>query len=242
MEIGSFIELDFESKFEYYDGKNVARLNTGRAAIYHALYILGCSEIYLPYYQCNTVREFLIEKKIDIKYYRLGKDFAPKIDSIPENAAILLVNYYGVMSNSRMACLANKYKHAIIDNSQAFFSSPTDNCINVYSSRKFFGTPDGAYVVGNNVAKDITTYDKDYSSDTSLFLLQRIEYGCEGRSYESRKLNEDRLNKSGILRMSTLTTNILKSLNYEKIKAKRKENFEIASRLFHKINAINKPC
>ena len=239
MEIGSFIELDFEPKCEYYDGKNVARLNTGRAAIYHAMHILGCSEIYLPYYQCNTVREFLIEKKIDIKYYRLGNDFSPKIDSVPENAAILLVNYYGVMSNARMRFLASKYKHVIIDNSQAFFASPIDNCINVYSSRKFVGTPDGSYVVGNNVVKNISTYSKDCSSDTSLFLLQRIEYGCEGRSYESRKLNEDRLNNSGILRMSTLTTTILKSLDYEKIKDKRKENFEIASKLFDELNLIN---
>ena len=239
MEIGSFIELYFESSGEYHNGKNVARLNTGRAAIYHALQVLGCSEIYLPYYQCDTVRDFLLEKKIVIKYYNIDKDFTPKIDSIKDNSVILLVNYYGVMSNERMANLASKYKNVIIDNSQAFFSDPIDNCLNVYSPRKFVGTPDGAYVVGNDSTNDITKYSKDFSSDTSLFLLQRIEYGCEGKSYQSRKLNEDRLNKSGVLRMSNLTEAILKSLNYERIKNKRRENFKIASKLFDKINAIN---
>ncbi len=239
MEIGSFIELDFAAKREYYEGKEVARLNTGRAAIYHALQVLDNSLIYLPYYQCDTVREFLIERKIEIKYYEIDKDFTPKVDCVPDNAVILLVNYYGVMSNDRMTSLACKYKNVIIDNSQAFFSAPLDNCINVYSPRKFVGVPDGAYVVGDNAVKNINTYDQDYSSDTSLFLLQRIEYGCEGRSYESRKLNEDRLDRSGVLRMSGLTRTILKSLNYERVKVKRRENFEIACELFNKINEIN---
>ena len=39
--------------------------------------------------------------------------------------------------------------------------------------------------------------------------------------------------------MSDLTQTILKSLNYERIKVKRRENFEIASELFNKINEIN---
>jgi hypothetical protein len=49
MEIGSFIELDFESKLEYYHGERVVSLNTGRAAICHALHVLDCNLIYLPY-------------------------------------------------------------------------------------------------------------------------------------------------------------------------------------------------
>lgn len=239
MEIGSFIELDFESKLEYYHGERVVSLNTGRAAICHALHVLDCNLIYLPYYQCDTVREFLIKRKIKIKYYEINKDFTPVVDFIPDNAAILLVNYYGFMSSTKLARLSCKYKNVIVDNSQAFFSEPIHNCISIYSPRKFVGTPDGAYVVGDNVMKNVNKYTKDFSSDTSLFLLQRIEYGCEGKSYESRKLNEDRINKSGILRMSHLTETILKSLNYKTIKAKRRENFEIACELFNNINLID---
>ena len=43
MEIGSFIEMQFEKGKEYYSQKtNIARLNTGRAAIWHAFRVLGC--------------------------------------------------------------------------------------------------------------------------------------------------------------------------------------------------------
>ena len=60
MEIGSFIELQFERGREYYkQTEHIARLNTGRAAIWHAFRVLNCSAIWIPYYQCDTVRDFL---------------------------------------------------------------------------------------------------------------------------------------------------------------------------------------
>lgn len=63
MEMGSFLELQFQSGMEYYKGEvNIARLNTGRAAIWHAFRVLGCTCIWLPYYQCDSVREFLTRK------------------------------------------------------------------------------------------------------------------------------------------------------------------------------------
>ena len=61
-EIGSFIELELPKGQEIYKGENVVRLNTGRAAIWHAFRLTGAKTIWLPYYQCETVREFLTRK------------------------------------------------------------------------------------------------------------------------------------------------------------------------------------
>ena len=59
MEIGSFIEMQFPKGKELYKGeKNIARLNSGRAAIWHAFRVLGCEAIWIPYYQCDTVEIF----------------------------------------------------------------------------------------------------------------------------------------------------------------------------------------
>ena len=240
MEIGSFIELQFEKGKEYFKGeKDIARLNTGRAAIYHTYRVLGCKAIWLPIYQCDTVREFLIKKNVSIKYYHIDADFNP-IDLKQESGdAVLLVNYYGIMSYARMKVLASKYQNVIIDNSQAFFCKPIDTCMNVYSCRKFVGAPDGAYVIGKNAHLYVDEYEQGYSSDTSLFLLQRIEYGCEGRAYQSRSINENRVNTEDILKMSKLTQTILDGTDYELIKQKRIENFRIACDLFNDINKIN---
>ncbi len=242
MEIGSFIELEFPNGKEWYKGKkDIARLNTARAAIYHAIRLLDCDTIYIPLYQCDTVEVFLKRKGIKIKKYLQDHEFNPILEGtmIEKNACVLIVNYFGVMSNSRMKSLSERYPRSIIDNSQAFFSLPLDDCYCVYSARKFVGVPDGAYVIGTNADSFIEEYEMGFSSDTSLFLLMRCEYGCEGKTYHNRSVNEKRINNEDIKRMSVLTHKILDAYDYDNVIMKRRENFQIACKLFSDINGID---
>lgn len=245
MEIGSFIELQFTKGKEWhneekYSAMSVARLNSGRAAIFHAVRCLKCDTVYLPYYQCETVRLFLKRKGIKIKYYRIDKGFFPIIsEEQKQNEAIVLVNYFGVMSNMHMRNLAAKFKNIVIDNAQAFFCEPIENCMNVYSARKFVGVSDGAYVVGKDSGEYLEDYEQGYSSDTSLFLLQRIEYGCESKTYESRTKNEERIDREDIMKMSPLTKTILDGTEYWEIRETRRKNFIFAHRLLGDINKLN---
>lgn len=240
MEIGSFIELQFSKGMEYYpQQKNIARLNTGRAAIWHALRLLGGGTIWLPIYQCDTVRDFLHKKNVNIKYYHIDKNFNPTDLEPLENEIVLFVNYYGMMSAKRMESLVSGYKNVIIDNCQAFFAKPLKGCMNVYSCRKFIGVPDGAYVIGKDAEVHMDEYGQCYSSDTAVFMLQRVEYGCEGKAYQSRQLNEHRIDTEDIMRMSKLTKAILDGTDYELIQRKRIENFHIARELFDKINCLD---
>ena len=240
MEIGSFIELQFSNGKEFYKGnKNIIRLNSGRAAIWHAFRITGCERIWIPYYQCDSVRNFLLKKDVKIKFYYISDDFMP-INLFPEeDEAILLVNYYGVMSSTRMKELSRKYDHVIIDNSQAFFCKPLRKSLSVYSARKFIGAPDGAYVIGEDAEQYAGDYEQCFSSDTANFLLQRIEYGCEGKTYESRMVNEHRIDREDIKLMSKLTRTILDGTDYEFIRKKRRENFAFAQKIFGDINKLN---
>lgn len=244
MEIGSFIELQLRHGCEYHsdqqhEGMQVARLNSGRAAIWHAYRVMRCEAIWIPYYQCDTVRDFLSKKGCTIKFYHQKKGFEPVDIDQKKNEAVLLVNYYGVMSKMRMSHLAGKYDNVIIDNSQAFFAEPLQDCLNVYSCRKFVGVPDGAYVVGKNATMYLEEYPQGYSSDTSLFLLQRIEYGCEGKTYQSRMINEHRIDEEDALKMSLLTQYILDGTDYEEIKKKRRANFSTACELFGHLNRLD---
>ena len=240
MEIGSFIDLQLPADREFFRGnQNIARLNSGRAAIWHAFRLTGCKAIWLPYYQCDTVREFLNRKNCNIKYYHQDEFFVP-IDLNPQkDEAVLLVNYYGVMSKKRMESLARKYANPIIDNSQGFFAEPIDWAYNVYSARKFVGVPDGAYVIGKGAERYAEEYPQGYSSDTALFLLQRCEYGCEGKTYQSRMLNEHRIDSEDIMKMSELTRKLLNGTDYDYIQRKRRENFETAHELFREINILD---
>ena len=236
--------MQFPKGKEFYHGElhrglPIARLNSGKAAIYHAFRVTGCRTIWLPFYQCDTIRLFFRKHGIEPKYYRIDRYFNP-IDLTPAaDEAVLLVNYYGVMSAARLEALADRYSNVVIDNCQAFFAEPLPDCQNVYSCRKFIGVPDGAYVIGKGADRYQSDYPLCYSSDTAVFLLQRIEYGCEGRAYESRGVNERRVEEEDVMRMSKLTHAILDGTDYAEIIQKRRDNFSTAHELLGKFNSID---
>ncbi len=240
MEIGSFIELQLPKGREHYKASaDTARLNTGRSAICHALRVSGCRTIWIPVYQCDSVRDALTSQGAVIKYYRIDERFNP-VDLNPgDNEAVLLVNYFGIMSHRRMSELAAGMAHPIIDNCQAFFCDPVAGALNVYSCRKFIGVPDGAYVIGPGAGSGLGDYPQGYSSDTAAFLLTRIEHGCEGKGYSARKLNEERIDSEGIMLMSPLTRAILDGTDYGGIIEARQRNFLTAHRLLGSINMID---
>jgi len=239
-EFGSFIELQMQKGQEYYNQtSDIARLNTGRYAIWHAFRCTGCKAIWIPIYQCDSVRETLLAHNVEVKYYRTDFDFNP-IDLVPsDNEAVLFVNYYGIMSYNRMCRLSKLSRHPIIDNCQSFFTKPIPEAFNIYSCRKFVGVADGAYVIGCNAQRFTDEYTQSYSSDTAKFLLTRIEYGCEGKSYAERSINEQRIDTEGVKLMSKLTRTILDGTNYTLIKNKRRNNFDIAHQLLGNINKLN---
>ena len=238
MEIGSFLELDLRDTGELFDGSEVCRLNLNRAGIYHCCRLLNVNKVLLPYYECFTVRDFLLGKGLKVDYYHIDKDFMPLDISQGDDTAIVFVNYFGLMSTEHMLSLIEGYKNVIIDNAQSLFAKPINGVYNVYSPRKFVGVPDGCYVVGPDAVRFSDEYDQDLSSETAGFLLQRIEVGCNS-AYQYRQLNEKRLDMSNISRMSILSRAILKTAPYGYIKNKRFENFNLASDLYSSMNKIN---
>jgi hypothetical protein len=239
MEIGSYIELDIRDTGEYYSGEaDIARLNAGRTGIYHACRLFNCSSVYFPYYMCPMVSKFLTRKGIKVKSYYISDRFEP-VNLIQEpDSAVLIVNYFGILSNNLIKGLSSKYKNVIIDNSPAFYNNPVAGCFNVYSPRKFFGVPDGCYVIGENAIRLTDEYKQDYSSETSSFLLKRIEFGSSA-VYQERLKNEERIDNSDILNMSFLTKALLNGIDYSKIKTKRQSNFYFAHDLYKKVNLLD---
>lgn len=239
MEIGSFIELELKKSGEFFgeDNDNVARLNSGRAAICHSLKLLNCSTIYIPYYICPEVKQFLKKKNITIRYYSISEDFKPLLSKNESRTAVLIENYFGLFSEKQIGGLIKNYTNVIIDNCAAFFAQPTPDLYTIYSCRKFFGVPDGSYLIGPDAGSKLNEYPKDYSSETASFLLKRYEFGCSS-IYKERMKNEDRLNNSDVLRMSDLTLALMRSMDFKWIYKKRMENFIYASELYKKYNLL----
>lgn len=238
-EYGSFFELDLRKDNEFYRGSSIKRLNTARCGIYYVLRLLGLNRIILPYYLCPSVRNYLLTKNVDISYSDIGEDFLPILpDTIGGGTAVLVVNYFGLISREKIGALVSAYPNVIVDHSQAFYKLPFKEAYTVYSPRKFFGVPDGCYVVGEHAGNEDFKLPQDYSSETSLFLLKRIEKGCE-ETYLDRMKNEARLDAADIAEMSVLSRALLNNIDYETIRKKRVENFLYAHSLFSGLNQLD---
>lgn len=237
MEIGGYRELDLRTGLEFYASSHPARLNAGRCGIYHAARCLGVRKVILPYYQCETVRDFLLKKGMEVSYCRIGQDLLPSPEDVPSDTALVVVNYFGLIPHEQLSALARKYRAVIIDNTQGFYQPNIPGAYSVYSPRKFFGVPDGCYVIGEGAENGLEEYGQDRSASTADFLLTRIESGGNA-NYPRYQASEARLEQSDILRMSKLTHALLDNIDYAGIREKRQRNYDYAAAVFASFNRL----
>ena len=237
MEIGGYRELDLRTGLEYYTSSHLARLNAGRCGIYHAMRCMGTRKALLPYYQCETVRDFLLKKGIEVAYYHIGPDMLPILEETPADTALVVVNYFGLIKPEQLSHLVQTQRNVIIDNTQGFYQPNIPGAYSVYSPRKFFGVPDGCYVIGARAEQYLDEYVQDISAPTANFLLARIESGGNA-NYALYQSSEARLEQSDILRMSKLTHALLDNIDYAGIREKRQRNYDYAAKVFASLNCL----
>ena len=215
------LELPYNEYGEYH--RDAIRLNTGRYCLEYVLRVKKYTKVYLPYYMCDAVLQPINKLGLDYQFYHIDKYFHiaevlhPKKDEV-----ILYCNYFGLM-DEYVKIVTDRYApNIIIDNTQAFFSRPLPEIDTFYTCRKFFGVADGAYLYTDKEADfDIP---QDYSSSRMLYLLNRLDISAE-KAFEEYHISENLLDSSGIRKMSKISENILKSIDYKKIVEKRRKNF-----------------
>ena len=236
-EYGGYLPLEFPFyQGEYYKESNkfkVLRLNCGRCTFYYAAKLSNLKKIYLPHFTCEETKVPFQELNIEIDYYYLNDRLLPKDINVKDNEYMFWTNYYGNASNKEINFIVNKYKNLIIDNCHAFFSKPIKGVYNCYSTRKFFGVPDGAYLIKDGL-KINEKIPKDDSYNNCLHLIKQIDKGIH-YGYEDSLKNEKRLCDS-FKSMSRFTEIVLESLNYKEILKIRRRNFLLMHKLLNHIN------
>jgi len=218
--IGGYFELELKKGTEYH--QNAIRLNTARNAFEYILRCRKIKHVLVPKYMCNSMLQPLERLGVSYTFYDFDKKLRPIIDdSDDQDEALLVVNYFGILNNT-IKEIASKNPNSIVDNSQAFFSQPISGIDTIYSPRKFFGVPDGAYLYSDcSMSFEL---QQDISYNHCDFLLQRIDLSPE-EGYSSFRRNEERLDNKPIRRMSKLTQALLSSIDYEFARKRRNENF-----------------
>ena len=240
-EYGGYIELDEYSGEEYYP--EAWALNSGRAALRLFIRLKKIRKIYLPAFCCDTVREACAAEGILWEYYSVDKDFRPCLsEEDAGNDWVCLVNFYGVFDDGDMQALMQQYPRLIVDYTHAFFQQPLKGMNVLYSCRKFFGVPDGAYLIlGEGEGEKIyKTLPQDLSFERMHFLLGRFEAGASP-FYQEYAQNNDFFANEPIKRMSKLTHNLLRAIDYPRVCGQRTENFAFLHRQLKEKNVLNLP-
>ena len=226
--IGGYFELELRQGEHYHP--NALQLNTARNCLEYILRARRYQKVYIPYYTCEVILEPINKLQVSYEFYPINHKLEPVNDyKLSGNEAFLYTNYFGLKQDT-VRKLANSYgKNLIVDSSQAFYAKPIEGTDTFYSARKFFGVPDGAYLYTDQYLDE--TFAQDISYTRMLHLCKRIDRGAEF-GYDDFKRNDGLLSNQPIKKMSKLTAQILKSIDYYSVKEKRRANYlYLANRL-----------
>lgn len=224
--IGGYFELaDREAEGNYpVDG---VRLNTSRNALEYIIRCLpDCKHVYLPLYTCEAVVEpFKRLPNVGFSFYHINNKFEIAEEITLHDGEYLIANNYFGLKDAYIAQLAQKYgDRLIVDNAQALFAPVLPGFKAAYSARKYVGVADGGFAVGVSDL-DALNYDLDDASEHDSHLLIRKEQGAEA-GFNNYQKNECKLDNQPIRRMAYQTQDILTHIDYEKVIARRRANFE----------------
>jgi hypothetical protein len=232
-EIGGYFGLEKLSSNEYHNA--LIPLNTASNALLYILKAKKIRKLYIPYYLCDSIKKMLEHNNYDFGYYNIGADFEPMFDvPLGDEEYLLIVNYYGQLTDEVIGLLKKKHKKIIIDNVQSFFQKPINGIDTFYSCRKFFGVPDGAYLSTDVLFNE--NLGKDISGDRMKHILGRFEAGASDY-YKDFQKNELDIKDEPLKWMSDFTHNILGAIDYEAVRKIRNENF---AKLHENLKVINK--
>ena len=235
-EIGGYLELEHFKNGEYH--AEALRLNSVRNAIVLIMQERGYHKLWIPHYLCSSVRKMLETRQFEYDYYSIDDRFLPILESkFSGKEAVLIVNFFGQLDNERLAGLIDRYQNVIIDNTHAFFQKPLTAADTVYTCRKYFGVPDGAYAYIPGGCAKYAELRTDQSYTRMEHILGRFE-NTAAEFYNKFSENDHLLEQIPILKMSKLTQNLLNAIDYESIQQRRKKNFEILDANLSSINLM----
>ncbi|HEK1805458.1 TPA: hypothetical protein SMR79_001962 [Proteus mirabilis] len=235
-EIGGYFELESLINNPWY--QTDIKLNSGRAALLLLIKEKNIKKIHLPYFLCDSVKNYLNkeEKNIQISYYHIDDNFLPKIKSENlDKSYLYIVNYYGLIPNKIILQYKKKYNNIIIDNTQAFFQPPLIKVPTIYSCRKYFGVPDGAYLFHEKINID---HLQRIKITNSLAPLTARTEECASKHYQEHVNNENKFENIPIQYMSLFSENILGAINYNYVIEKRNSNFSYLNKRLSQFNKL----
>lgn len=221
-EIGGYMELDTYRLPMRHEG--AVALNCGRNALAYLIEARNIKKICLPRFLCSSVESVCRKMGVVVRYYSVTEEFHPKVPEMQEDEWLYLVNYYGQLSREMLGEIIREHPKAIVDNAQHYFGEPVSGVDTIYTCRKYFGVPDGAFLYTESRLDRELTRDESYTR--MGFVLGRYERPAS-EFYSQSADNNRFFAEEPVKKMSRLTENLLHGIDYEFVRRKREENFHI---------------
>lgn len=237
-EIGGYIELDTYRLPMLHDG--AIALNCGRNALAYLIRAKKIAKVYLPKFICDSVIGVCQREGVDISFYRIDLSLKPVIDfELQMDEWLYLVNYYGQLSDDKIKAYKDRYHNIIVDQAQSYFQLPLNGVDTLYTCRKYFGVPDGAFLYTDQ--KPDEAFPQDESFERMHFLLGRYERTAS-EFYSEYVENNHFFENEPIKYMSKLTCNLLHAIDYSNVKQTREANFRYLHQSLKSVNQLKIDC
>lgn len=235
--------------------------NTGRSAIEALLTRLkrdGYTTLLLPTFICDSVRDAAIRAGMNIKYYSIGRDLAVNWKAIvaPDKSIFYIVQYFGQDVGEHIfefiSDLRQRNIKIIEDISLSLLSEGITVGVGDYvigSMRKWFPITDGGILLSKEPLNGFILSDaaNDYTLYYFVAQILKKKYLEGEKKFEEHKsvfLSYNQLGMESLFcdytirRMSKISMDLLKSLDYIGIAEKRIYNYELLKALLRKIPQV----
>lgn len=213
---------------------------SGRAALYQILKYLkeekSINSILLPDYLCDTILVPVRKLEFEYTFFPLNDMLELEQDKFKEvykkNAAVLLINYFGLLNLTRqIAFIRNINANAIIieDDVQAYyeFKKPLGDVDFKYTSlRKTFAIPDGGLLKTEHplpVVDKPNTYGQ-YKAAAALMKAIREGNFDDGVYLDISKIGGSKIDDELDSSMSLVSERLYACLDEETVKVRRQNN------------------
>lgn len=213
---------------------------SGRAALYQILKYLkeqqGIAKVLLPDYLCGTILVPIRKLELAYEFYPLNDnlevDSAAFCNVYRKDAAVLLINYFGLQDLSNQVCfIRNVDKNAIIieDDVQAYyeFKKPLGDVDFKYTSlRKTFAIPDGGLVKAKHRLPVIYKPNTFGQFKAAAALMKSIKDGNFDDSVflDISKIGGSKIDDELECGMSLISERLYANVNEENVKNLRQAN------------------
>lgn len=237
-EIGGYLGLEDFGGMPYHGG--AIALDSARSCLAYLIELRGIRSLALPDLMCSAVPETCGRVDCAHETYHVGEDFLPVYDfGLAEDEWLYLADFYGTLTAEAVeAAFRFANGRLIVDEVQGFFRESWAEADTIYTCRKFFGVPDGAYLVTRDGARLDRELTICHSAARMAYVLGRVEDGASTH-YGEYSTAEESIGANGPEVMSEVTRRLLSAIDYSCARESRERNFAVLAELLGTTNRLD---